>query len=185
MKRWMFAVAALTAAAGLEGRAEYPTLKVRPKPLGGIPAYPYEPSAPPARPSVTGTGQSRIGVGIEGSPSTLFAPPPGTTTTTRESSGCRTVTTRRKTERTVQEERVTTTGPYAVVESVPGEAATFAMKDQELRVHHCSVSGISIVLYPDGSASPGTIYVGDNMAANRYRIYVYSATGLSRLAEGW
>jgi prepilin-type N-terminal cleavage/methylation domain-containing protein len=43
----------------------------------------------------------------------------------------------------------------------------------------------SVIFYPDGSASASTIYVADARAGNRYRLYVYSATGLSRLAEGW
>ena len=43
----------------------------------------------------------------------------------------------------------------------------------------------SVVFYPDGSATPSTVYVADARGGNRYRLYVYSATGLTRLAEGW
>ena len=150
MKRWILAVGGLALALST-GQAEYPTLKVRPKPLQGVPAYPYQPSGTPPRASVTGTGQSRINVGDPGAPPpTVLDSLTGSTTTTKETTICRTVTSHRKTERTLTQERVTTTGPGQQAVAVPGEAATFAMKDQTLRADHCSVSGISVTLYPDG-----------------------------------
>ena len=150
MKRRIFALGVAAFAVGTEGRAEYPTLKARPRPLEGIPAYPYQPTAPQPRALVTGTRQSRIAVGNEAAPAAVPDSPGGTTTTTRDTTTCRTVTTRRKTERTVQQDRVMTTGPARSTEPAPSEAATFTVRDQELRVDHCSVSGISVVLYPDG-----------------------------------
>ncbi len=152
MKRWILAAGGVAIALGMEGRAEYPTLKARPKPLDGIPAYPYQSSGSPPRTTVTGTGQPRLGVGTPGEvPTTVLDAPAGiATSTTRDTTTCTMTATRHKTVRTESRERVTTTGPAPVTEAVPGEAATFTLREQVLRVDHCSVSGVSVVLYPDG-----------------------------------
>jgi Tfp pilus assembly protein FimT len=45
----------------------------------------------------------------------------------------------------------------------------------------------SITFSPDGSASPATVYVRDKGGPNtgKYKVYVYSATGMARMVEGW
>jgi len=153
MKRGILAMGALAFALGSSGsRAEYPTLRARPKPLTGIPAYPYEPAAPQPRATVTGAGQSRITLGTESVPTTGTTATPGgvTTTTTRETVTASGVSTRFKTTRTDVNDRVTTTTTGLPPQVLPDSVATFALKDQVLRVDHCSVSGVSVALYPDG-----------------------------------
>ncbi len=150
MTRWILAAGAVVVAVGMDGRAEYPTLKARPKPLAGIPNYPYEPVNPPAKPTVTGTGQSRLTLGGDGellSPATVLG---GPVTTTRETQTCRTVSMLRRTERTETRERVTTTGATGFPAAVPAELATFTLKDRALTADHCRVSGVSVALSPDG-----------------------------------
>ena len=150
MKRWILAAAGVAFALGMQGRAEYPTLKARPKPLDGIPGYPYQPSSTAPKGTATGTGQSRIGLGNPGEAPTVIESPGIGTTTTRETTTCTVSATCRKTVRTETRDRVTTTGPASAVMPVPTEAATFALKERSLRVDHCSVSGVSVTLYPDG-----------------------------------
>lgn len=150
MRNWILA-AATTAVAVAGGRAEYPTLKARPKPVAGIPNYPYQPANQPARATVTGTGQTRITLGSE----TVGLPPGGTgtesvTTTTRDTTTCRNASLFRRVERTDTRERVTTTAVAAAPRSVPTELATFTLRGQELAVDHCRVSGVSVALSPDG-----------------------------------
>ena len=154
MKRWILAAGGLAIALGLgtDGRADYPVLKARPKPLDAIPAYPYQSSGMPTRATATGTGQPRIGLGIPGDPATTApdAPAGVQTTTVRDTTTCTITASRHKSSKVETRERTTTTGPGAAVETVPGEAATFTLREQVLRVDHCSVSGVSVVLYPDG-----------------------------------
>jgi len=150
MRNWILAAAgAALAVAG--GRAEYPTLKARPKPLPGIPNYPYQPANPPARATVTGTGQSRLTLGSDdGLTAPLPVGGPSSTTTTRDTTTCRTASLFRRVERTDTRERVTTTGAAVIARPVPSELATFTLREQALTVDHCRVSGVSVALSPDG-----------------------------------
>lgn len=45
----------------------------------------------------------------------------------------------------------------------------------------------TITFYPDGSATPATAYVTETGGrnANRYKVYVYAATGMARLVNNW
>jgi Tfp pilus assembly protein FimT len=51
-----------------------------------------------------------------------------------------------------------------------------------------SVTNKQVTFYPDGSADASTIYVGDETGTFKpyqFKIYVYSATGMSRLVNNW
>lgn len=148
----LLAAVALLVALAPTGRAEYPTLKARPTPLAGVPNYPYQPANPPPRPTVTGTGQSRITLGEPGAVHTPgISGASGTgVSTTRETQTCRTVSTLFRTVRTETRERTTTTGTDRLPDSVPSEVATFTLRESALTADGCRVSGVSVVLSPDG-----------------------------------
>ena len=42
-----------------------------------------------------------------------------------------------------------------------------------------------ITFLPDGRATSATVYVNDLGGTSRYKIYVYPATGMARMVEGW
>lgn len=140
--------------------AEWPKMKAKPQPLPGLPAYPYQPTPSATqlqpKPTLTGTSLPRLNVGTDADP--LRAVPPTTlgttTTTTTTETTNRTVSNRGKAGRCEHTERVTTTtttttpGGTAVV--LPSTAATFQLKDQVIRVDHCTLSEVSVTLYPDG-----------------------------------
>jgi prepilin-type N-terminal cleavage/methylation domain-containing protein len=49
-----------------------------------------------------------------------------------------------------------------------------------------------LIFYPDGKATQATVYINDKTSAtvatntgNRYKIYVYSGTGMARLVNNW
>lgn len=180
MTRWILVVGAI-AAVGLNGRAEYPTLKARPKPLVGIPNYPYEPANPPPRATVTGTGQSRLTLGGDTDP----VPPSlvgGPVTTTRETQTCRTVTIGRRTERTETRERVTTTGVAGAAAPVPSEIATFTLRDQALISDDCRVSGVSVSMAPDGRYTVryrAEVLADRGAVGTRRRLVILTVRGLA------
>ena len=43
----------------------------------------------------------------------------------------------------------------------------------------------NVIAYPDGTASASTVYVCDTNSQAKYKVYVYSATGMARLVGGW
>lgn len=43
----------------------------------------------------------------------------------------------------------------------------------------------TITFFPDGTATAGTVFVNDVRAAQRYKVFVYGATGLARLVDSW
>ena len=160
MNPWwkLLAVGGLVAVGG-SASAEWPKMKAKPQPLPGLPAYPYQPTPTATqlqpKPTLTGTSLPRLNVGTDADP--LRAVPPtvlGTTTTTTETVAGRSVTTRRENERYDQSERVTTTTttttPGGTAPVLPGTAATFQLRDQVIRVDHCTLSEVSVTLYPDG-----------------------------------
>jgi hypothetical protein len=156
MSRWSVLAAAVVAVGvGVgDGRAEWPTMRARPKPLPGIPTYPYQTTSPltAPKPLATGTSLPRLTVGTD--PDPLRAPTPaelGTTTTVRETTTTRAVAGRCRGERVERTERVTTT-TTGVAGSGPVDTtvATFSLLDQVIRVDHCTLSKVSVALYPDG-----------------------------------
>lgn len=147
--RRRIALGALLATGGVVW-AEWPTLRAKPQPLPGIPSYPYQPTSTTTqpKPTVTATGLPRLTVGTETDP--LAPPPPGplpTTTATRETTTTRTTAGRCGTVQTTTTARETTTTP---VPPPATSAATFTLLDQVVRVDHCTVSKVSVTLYPDG-----------------------------------
>ena len=129
--------------------AEWPTLRAKPQPLPGLPNYPYQPTSTTTqpKPTATATGLPRLTIGTEGDPLALPAGPLPTTTTTRESTTTRTTAGRRCADQTTTTTRETFTTPTL---PTPTSAATFNLLDQVIRVDHCTVSKVSVVLYPDG-----------------------------------
>lgn len=153
MSRWSVLAAAVVVVGVGEGRAEWPTMRAKPKPLPGIPVYPYQTTSPMAapKPLATGTSLPRLTVGTD--PDPLRAPPVGlsTTTTTRETITTRTAAGRCRGERVEKTERVTTTTTgVAGGGPVDTTVATFSLLDQVIRVDHCTLSKVSVALYPDG-----------------------------------
>lgn len=43
----------------------------------------------------------------------------------------------------------------------------------------------TITFYPDGSATPATVYVSDQDGGNQFKVYVYAGTGMARLVSNW
>lgn len=43
----------------------------------------------------------------------------------------------------------------------------------------------TITFYPDGSATPATVYVSDRNGGNQFKVYVYAGTGMARLVSNW
>jgi len=45
----------------------------------------------------------------------------------------------------------------------------------------------SVTFYPNGTATPATVYVADTAGnkGNFYKVYVYAGTGLTRLSDTW
>lgn len=151
MSRW--SVLAVIAVGFGEVRAEWPTMRARPKPLPGIPAYPYQTTSPltAPKPLATGTSLPRLTVGTDPDPLRAPSPDAGTTTTMRETTTTRAVAGRCRGERVERTERVTTTST-GVAGSGPVDTtvATFSLLDQVIRVDHCTLSKVSVALYPDG-----------------------------------
>jgi prepilin-type N-terminal cleavage/methylation domain-containing protein len=46
-------------------------------------------------------------------------------------------------------------------------------------------SGSTIVFFPDGTASAATVFVADRNGGNPAKVYVFAATGMSRMGTGW
>lgn len=134
---------------GGSASAEWPTHRAKPQPVPGIPNYPYQPTSTTTqtKPTATATGLPRLTVGTEGDPLALPASPLPTTTTTRETTTTSTTAGRCRNDQTTTTTRVTTTSPAL---PTPTSAATFNLLDQVIRVDHCTVSRVSVTLYPDG-----------------------------------
>ncbi len=43
----------------------------------------------------------------------------------------------------------------------------------------------AITFFPDGSSTAATVFVCDASCAKKYKVYVFSATGMSRLSDQW
>jgi prepilin-type N-terminal cleavage/methylation domain-containing protein len=43
----------------------------------------------------------------------------------------------------------------------------------------------SVTFFPDGTASASTVFVNDVNNAHRYKVYVFSATGMARMVDQW
>ncbi len=155
MTRWSVLAAAVVAVGvGVgDGRAEWPTMRAKPKPLPGIPAYPYQTTSPMTQPKplATGTSLPRLTVGGDSDPLRALSLEPGSTTTVRETTTRTTTAGRCRGERVEKTERVTTT-TTGIAGSGPVDTtvATFSLLDQVIRVDHCTLSKVSVALYPDG-----------------------------------
>ena len=43
----------------------------------------------------------------------------------------------------------------------------------------------NVTFFPDGSATPATVFLRDSRNAQRLKVFVYSATGMARIADRW
>lgn len=149
--RRRIALAAVLATGGV-ACGEWPTLRAKPQPLPGIPPYPYQPTAttqPKPTATATATGLPRLTLGTEGDQQALPAGLLPTTTATRETTTTRATAGRCRIDHTTTTTRETTTTTTPVL-SPSTSAATFTLLDQVIRVDHCTVSKVSVTLYPDG-----------------------------------
>lgn len=43
----------------------------------------------------------------------------------------------------------------------------------------------TVTFFPDGSATPATVFLRDARGAQRFKVFVYSATGMARIVDQW
>jgi hypothetical protein len=158
MNRWTMLALGGVLISTAPGLAQWTTARARPTPLPGLPAYPYQPTATsaqttPPKPVATGTGLPRLDLGTP--PDPLRAPAPfdlGTSTTTRETTTTRTTAGRRGSDCTTTTVRETTITSGGTGFGLPptDQAAVFTLLDEVIRVDHCTLSKVSVAIYPDG-----------------------------------